>query len=123
MHHLRFLALPSMHRSCSRPPGPASRTLYHVSGRDAGINVDLSYPPSFQSELSNAHCQLFFLTPHAMALSVIERKPLLCYFDPDMYRLAQTLYPGNPLGPLEDLDRCDPSRRGWTHLYTYNELI
>ncbi len=119
----RFLALPSLSRSGERPPGPASRTLYHVAPHDAGWNPDLDMPASLQSELSHAHSQLFFLKPHALALSLIERRPILDYFDRELYNSALALYPTRPLGPLEDLDRCDPSRRGWTYLYTYNELI
>jgi len=119
----RFLALPTLTRSGPRPPGPASRTLYHVSEQDTGVHPDLDYPSSFHSELSHVHSQMFFLKPHALALSMIERKPVLDYFDPELYQAACALYPNNPTGPLEDLDQCDPCTRDWTRLYIYNELI
>ncbi len=117
------MALPLLSRSSALAPGPASHTFYHVARCDAGADRDLDFPVSFQSELSHAHSQLFFLRPHALALSVIENKPLLTYFDRDLYKSASLLYPHDPLGPLRDLDRCDPFKRDWTRQYTNEGLI
>ena len=118
-----FLALPSLVHSGQRRPGPASRSLYRVSPCDLGLDPDLGFPASFQSELAQVHSRMFFLLPNALTLSALEQKPVLHYFDKPAYDRACLLYHG-AAGPLDDLDDCCPFRnRSWAQTYRSEGLI
>ena len=109
--------------SGTRKIGPASRTYFRVSPYDHGLDPDLVYSASFQSELSKVHSDLFFLKPYALVRSAIEEKPVLTYFDRAAYDKACTLYPGAQ-GPLDDLNDCLPFRvRSWAKVYRDEGLI
>ncbi len=110
-------------RALDRPSGPLTRTMFQVSVRDLALDPLLDFHPSFRAELSSVHSEVFFLTRHALVLSLLENKPVLDYFDVQKYNEARVYYPNNS-SPLEDLDRCFIDNNGsWTQLYRSEGLI
>ena len=117
------MTLPYYVHSGVKRPGPASKTLYYVQPCNRMLDPDLDYPSNFQSELAVVHYDLYFLKPNALALSAIEQRPVLDYFDRRKYEQACQLYQG-PGGPLKDLDGCCPHRhRSWYGTYRALGLV
>jgi hypothetical protein len=99
------MTFPVMDLNRSPRPGPASMTLYRVSAEQARAHPLMACDPLFRLELSDAFSRLYFLSPHSIVRSHLERRPLTTYICRHSYVRVVSLY-DSPQGPYEDLNRC-----------------
>jgi hypothetical protein len=101
----RFISFPVSDPQSRPRPGPASMTMYRVSTRQARLQPQMVADPIFRHELSEAFCGLYFLQPHSIVISRLERRPLVSFVSRPLYASAIPLY-ASCQGPHQDFERC-----------------